>query len=393
MELMFSKEDITLKFGVPVNDEQVGAINGAVNWYKGFQDRKHRRQTYFLAGFAGTGKTTIAKIISELCCGIDYAQFIAPTGKAAARLRFKGCYNTKTFHQFVYNVRGENEDGEPIFVGKGSLDDRSIKLVVLDEASMIGEYDNEKLLSHRLPVLALGDFGQVPPVMAKQVYNENNYNFLLETIERNAGNIVRASMFVRQGKVLPPREYDDVVVRRGKIPDDFLLTFAGDDGVVICSYNGTRQDINTRIRKLLGFKGQLPSAGEKVMCTRNQHGYGIMNGEQGIVIGYEPIPEGSEDEDEPAGMMLLNYRSLTDGVERKAKFNPASFDEDEDTRKAAHKDVGGFDFGWCLTVHKSQGSEWPRVLVIQQSLRGVPRRQMDYTAITRAIDFMAMYLE
>lgn len=393
MQELFSKEDITIRFGVPVNDQQVDAINKAVSWYKGWQDRKHRRQVFFLAGFAGTGKTTIAKIISELCCGIDYAQFIAPTGKAAARLRFKGCPNTKTLHQFVYNVRGEDEEGEIIFVAKGSLDDRSIKLVVLDEASMVGEYDNDKLLQHRLPLLALGDFGQVPPVKARQVYCEGTQDVLLDQIERNAGNIVKASMFARQDKRLPLREYDDVVIREGHIPDEYLLTFAGDDGVVICSYNNTRNETNTRIRKLLGFAGQIPTPGEKVMCTRNQHGYQIMNGEQGIVIDYEPIPEGCEDEDEPDGILLLNYRSLTDGAIRKAKFNPLSFDDNKEVREEAQKNTGGFDFGWCLTIHKSQGSEWPRVLLIQQNLRGIPYRQMAYTGITRAQDFLAMYRE
>lgn len=387
---MHTKEDLTLRFGIPFNDDQVKAINMAVDWYTGWRNRKHRRQIFRLAGYAGTGKTTIAMVIAELCGVIDHCVFIAPTGKATSRLRQKGCPNTKTFHNFVFNVRGENEDGEPIFVAKGALDDKP-RLVVMDESSMVGEYDCDKLTGHNIPVLALYDGGQIEPVKARPFFTDENADVILEQIERNAGNIVRASMFVRQGKRLPPREYDDVSVRDGLIGDEELATFLGEDAVILCSYNNTRKRYNARARKILGFKGDLPQVGEKVVCMANQHGYGIMNGEQGIVIRYEDIPEGSEDKDEPEGMKLVVLKSLTDGKERYAKFNPACFTEkDEDTLKDHMKSIGGFDFGYALTVHKSQGSEWLRVLVIEEVLRGVSYAKLMYTAITRAITYLAI---
>jgi exodeoxyribonuclease V len=387
---MYTHEMLLKRFEIDLNDQQVNAINKAVEWYRGWQDRKHRRQKFFLAGFAGTGKTTIAKIIAELCCGMDWTAFIAPTGKAASRLRQKGCPLAKTMHQFIYNVRGEDEKGEPIFVAKGALDDKP-KLVVLDEASMVGEYDAGKILAHRIPLLALGDTGQVPPVKAAIFFTEASADVILDQIERNAGNIVKGSMFVRQGKRLPPREYDDVAVRDGTPSDDEVRKFLDDDGVIICSYNSTRQRMNNRCRRLLGFSGDIPAAGEKLVCTFNQHGYGIMNGEQGVVLGYEAIPEGSEDDDEPDNMMLLRYRSLTDGVERLAKFNPGSFDKDEEVSKDAMKNAGGWDYGYTLTVHKSQGSEWPNVMVMEEILRGVSYAALMYTAITRAINRLVIY--
>lgn len=385
----YTQEYLAERFKVPVNDQQVAAVNKAVEWYKGWQERKHRRQIFFLAGFAGTGKTTIAKIITELCCGMDWTVFIAPTGKAASRLRQKGCPQAKTLHQFIYNVRGEDEDGEPIFVAKGDLDERP-RLVCMDESSMVGEYDVRKLLEHRIPVLALGDTGQVDPVKAAIYFTEPMADVVLDQIERNAGNIVRASMFVRQGKRLPVREYDDVTVRDGRIGDEELRTFLDEDSVVLCSYNNTRTEYNRRARNLLGFKGQLPQVGEKVICTYNQHGYKMMNGEQGVVIRYEEIPEKDIDSDEPDGMMLIVFKSLTDGVERYAKFNPLSFDLDKDVATTAMRGVGGFDFGYALTIHKSQGSEWLRVLIIEEVLRGVSYAKLMYTAITRAIDYLSI---
>jgi len=381
------KELFTLDFNL--NGQQVNAINKAVAWYEGYRARKHRRKLFYIAGYAGTGKTTVARIIAELCATMERTMFIAPTGKAAARLRHKGCPGAKTFHQFIYNVRGENDDGEPIFVAKGALDDKPL-LVVLDEAYMVGEYDAEKLLEHGIPVLALGDPKQVPPVKGRAYFSLDIAEVELTEIERNSGNIVKGSMYLRDRKRLPVREYEDVVIRDGSIPDDMVLSFTNEESVILCSYNTTRQQYNERCRRLLGFSGDIPAPGEKVVCTSNQHGYGIMNGEQGIVLRYEEIAEGAEDEDEP-DMMLLIYRSLTDGKERYAKFNPVCFLGDEDAKKEAYKKAGGFDFGYALTVHKSQGSEWLRVLVIEELLRGVDYFQMMYTAVTRAIKFLAIY--
>lgn len=369
---------------IQFNDQQEAAIAKAVDWYKGWQDRKHRKQVFFLAGFAGTGKTSIAQTIASLCVPAHRVVYIAPTGKAASRLRQKGCKNAKTMHQFIYNVRGEDEDGEPIFVGKGVLEETPL-LVVMDESSMVGDYDNNKLLSHNIPVLALGDIGQVPPVKAAAAYTEANVDVLLTKIERQAetSNIVRASMFVRDGKRLPVREYDDVRVRAAFTTAD-LVEHSGEDGQIICSFNKTRIGINLRVREALGFKGELPNVGEKIVCTFNQHGYSFMNGEQGIVIGFCPVDDAEREDDDDIGM-LVELKSLTDGKIRKVKFNPLSFDKDYEVRAEAQKSVGGFDYGFCLTVHKSQGSEWPNVMVLEEIMRGNDYSKMMYTAITRAI--------
>ncbi len=366
------------------NAQQEDAIQKAVQWYKGWQDYKHRKQVFFLAGFAGTGKTSIAQTIASLCASPHRVVYIAPTGKAASRLRQKGCKNAKTMHQFIYNVRGEDEEGDPIFVGKGALEESPL-LVVLDEASMIGEYDQKQLISHGIPILALGDIGQIPPVKAVAAYTEKNVDVLLTDIERqNAdSNIVRASMFVRDGKRLPVREYDDVRVR-ASFTDADLVEHSGEDAQILCSFNKTRIEMNQRVRKALGFQGDLPCIGEKVVCTFNQHGYNFMNGEQGIVIGFGSVPDSEREDDDEVGM-LIELKSLTDGKVRKVKFNPLSFDKDFDTRTDAQKSVGGFDYGFALTIHKAQGSEWQSVLILEEIMRGNDYSKMMYTAITRAI--------
>ncbi|USN16392.1 ATP-dependent DNA helicase [Luteibacter phage vB_LflM-Pluto] len=386
---------------VPFNEQQLAAIEAAVAWYQNWYSPTlgvPRKQVFFLAGFAGTGKTTVAMTIAKRCAGeLFRVEFIAPTGKAASRLRQKGCATARTMHQFNYNLRGEDDEGNPIFRAKETLDAKP-KLIVLDEASMVGEYEYHDLIAHNIPILALGDIGQLPPVKAAAAFTATHVDVLLDKIERQGkdSNIIRASMFVREGKKLPWREYDDVRVREGKPSTDDLLAHAVEDAQILCSYNNTRSYINNKIRAKLGFKSTLPEVGEKVVCRFNQHGYGIMNGEQGIVLDYtqvdtrrEDVENIYDDEEDDGSRMVL--RSLTDGRTLTVRFQRKSFSDDFEERKEFSKKPGAFDFGYALTVHSSQGSEWPRVLVIEESMRGIDYAKLMYTAVTRAQEVLTIY--
>jgi exodeoxyribonuclease-5 len=201
-------------------------------------------------------------------------------------------------------------------------------------------------------------------------------------------------MFVRSGKSLPLREYEDVAVRRGTPNDEQLVRAYADDAVLLCARNATRERMNARIRSLMGFKGPLPEKGEKIICTFNQHGKNFMNGEQAIVIDYDDMQTDEKEDlrpDAPEDMMIVRVRSLTDGSTKRLAFNPASFSKIEDVRKEAQRRYGGFDFGGCLTVHKSQGSEWDHVAVIDETITGVPYEKLAYTAYTRAINRLEVY--
>lgn len=374
------------------NEQQEAAIQKAVDWYRRLQDGKTLKRVFFIAGYAGTGKTSIAREIVRRCVGEYGATYIAPTGKAASRLKQKGCRGAKTLHQFIYNVRGTNDDDEPIFSRKAQLDERP-KLVVLDEASMVGEWDAERLLDHRIPVLALGDIGQVPPVKAAAYFTEDAVDVLLTEIMRQDkdSNIIRASFYVRQGNRLPPREYDDVKVYSEAPRVTALKKFMDKDSQIICSYNSTKDKWNSLLRKVKGFVSSMPLPTEKIICTFNQHGPGFCNGEQGIVLRYEPVPTVEKEDEEPSDMMYVVLESLTDGKEIKVKINPASFSDDPEAKQAAQKAVGGFDYGYCITIHKSQGSEWKNVCVLEELLRGVPYAKMMYTAVTRAQENLVVY--
>lgn len=377
---------------IEFNDQQVAAINKAVKWFKDRCDRKTPKRFFFIAGYAGTGKTSIAKEIVRRCVGEYGAVYIAPTGKAASRLKQKGCKGARTLHQFIYNVRGVDEDDDPIFAKKEFLDEKP-KLVVLDEGSMVGKWDAERLLSWGIPVLVLGDTGQVPPVKAEAFFTEGSEDVLLTDIMRQGklSNIIRASFFIRQGNRLPVRDYEDVKVTDKKPTLVELKKFMHRDAQILCSFNSTREHYNRMLRKVRGFENQLPEPGEKVICTFNQHGPGFCNGEQGIVKSYEPVPDMERDEDEPSEMVYVKLESLTDGKEIKVKLNPLCFTGDEVTKAAAFKAIGGMDFGYVITIHKSQGSEWDDVVVLEEFLRGAPYAKLMYTAVTRAAKRLWVY--
>lgn len=376
------------------NQGQLDAIERIHKWYSDYVMGRSRKQTFFLTGSAGTGKTSVAKAAVAKCVGgesmLYRATFIAPTGKAASRLRQKGCAGAKTLHQFVYRVLGEDEEGDPTFMEKVKHDETP-SIVCLDEVSMVGDYDLKTLKRRGIPVLMLGDLKQVPPVKAVHGVTADDVDFELTEIMRQAGesNIIRAAMFMSQGKQLPFREYNDVQVRGGMPPLEDLLDHVGEDSQILCSYNSTRVGLNNDIRKALGFEGPTPQKGEKVMCWFNQHGKNFMNGEQGIVVDYREPETEEVAEGDAQQMLMLILKSLTDGRERTVKFNPLSFDADPDVAKEALKAPGGFQFGYLATIHKSQGSEWPRVLMVEERMGDYAK--LGYTGATRAMHNLRIY--
>lgn len=376
---------------VPFNVKQLEAIEAIKAWFQRWQLGDRSKQVFFLTGYAGTGKTHLARAAANECVPSEARiEYIAPTGKAASRLRQKGCLAARTLHQFTYSVRGEDEEGDPIFAEKLALD-YTPSLIVMDEASMVGEYNMNAVLAHGIPVLALGDLGQLPPVKAPYSLTPDHVDFeLTEIMRQNAeSNIIRAAAFARQGKILPDREYDDVAVRTGRAPLDVLIAHAGEDAQILCSYNATRIGVNKMVRDALGFTNRMPQVGEKIMCTFNQHGHGFMNGEQGIILGFEDVPINEVERNEPSDVIYVRLKSLTDGKTRKVKYNPMSFSIDAEEAKEAQKSPGGFMYGYACTVHKAQGSEWPQVLVIDEPMGDVPK--LRYTAYTRAMQRLTIY--
>jgi exodeoxyribonuclease-5 len=135
--------------------QQDGALCAANRWL-----RAPSAQVFRLFGYAGTGKTTLAK---HLAAHIDgRVRFAAYTGKAAHVMRIKGCKDAGTLHSLIY-ICSETADG-PWF----ELTDQSplaeAALLIVDECSMVDTRLGDDILSFGVPVLVLGDPEQLPPV-------------------------------------------------------------------------------------------------------------------------------------------------------------------------------------------------------------------------------------
>lgn len=116
---------------------------------------KARKPYTVIAGYAGTGKTSLIKeIVAELGLRNSEVAYAAYTGKAAKVLKNKGCEDAMTTHRLLYDCL-TRDDGTPIFRAKRNIG--NYKLIVVDEVSMLPQEMWDLLLSHRIHVIALGD--------------------------------------------------------------------------------------------------------------------------------------------------------------------------------------------------------------------------------------------
>jgi exodeoxyribonuclease-5 len=351
----------------PGQDEALRAVSA---WLK-----SGKPQVFRLFGYAGTGKTTLARHIAE---GEKKVVFAAFTGKAAHVMRGKGCTNAGTIHSLIYRIRGEDENG-PTFILNDDSDAASASLIVIDECSMVDEEIGRDLLSFGKPVLVLGDPAQLPPVAGGGFFTSAEPDVMLTEVHRQAADdpIIRLSMIVREGGSLERGTYGEsrVIGRRDLDPAAVLSV-----DQVLVGRNNTRRGYNTRIRELLGRSIRTPVAGDKLVCLRNDRKRGLLNGSLWRVDSARAARKG-----------LLRYSLSPDDAEsgrRKAQVsvNPAFFDGTAEVLTGPERRRSDeFDYGYVLTVHKAQGSQWDSVMLFDESFafRENARRWL-YTGITRA---------
>lgn len=364
--------------------QQDDALQAVAKWLAG-----GRTQIFRLFGYAGTGKTTLARYFAEHVDGD--VQFAAFTGKAAQVLRSKGASNARTIHSLIYRPRGEEavEDettGRTMVSPTFSLNRQSpimkAKLIIIDECSMVDEALGRDLMSFGTPILVLGDPGQLPPISGGGFFTDHEPDFLLTEIHRQARDnpIIQLALDVREGREFSFGDYGDArVISRNEVNSD-LVTSADQ---VLVGTNRTRRRYNQRLRELKGFDALYPQAGDKLVCLRNDPAKGLLNGSLWKVMtsSRETVKPGinllvsPEDDDPDRGVA-------------KIKLLKAAFDEpDGEIPWQTKKRYDDFDYGYALTVHKAQGSQWNEVVLFDESFafRDTRSRWL-YTAITRAAE-------
>lgn len=393
--------------------QQQTALDRVGRWLKAKD-----KPVFQLAGFAGTGKTTLAKHLAATVNGPVY--FAAYTGKAAHVLTKSGATNVSTIHKLIYTPKDKSQQrlkdleaerakllthkpvpttmlekveaaiqaekinlARPMFQLNSESPLLGAALLVVDEYSMIDTQMGEDLLSFGCPILALGDPGQLPPVQGTSFFSDKP-DILLTEIHRQARDnpIIWMSQEVREGRVLRPGFYGSSrVVPYQQLPRDELRSVVLSTDQLLVGRNATRITSNSRARELLGRTNALPQAGDKLVCLRNNHEVGLLNGQ---------LWKARADSIFDGDYVLLDIES-EEGTKVDVSAHPHYFHGNK-PEYWERKDAEEFDYGYALTVHKSQGSAWPSVLLFDEWY-GKDRKQWLYTAITRAsnrIDIVMM---
>lgn len=354
------------------SSEQETALKSVDKWI-----RKGDSQIFRLFGYAGTGKTTLARHIAEHIDG--EVAFGAFTGKAAHVLRQKGCSGATTIHSLIYRPANQDEEdgqAEPLFTLRRDAPASEASLIIIDEVSMVDEELGRDLLSFGVPVLVLGDPAQLPPVKGAGFFIEEDPDIMLSEIHRQAADnpIIQLSMEIREGKLPDRGRYGESrIIGREEIDSDQIL--AADQ--VLAGRNITRKRYNQRIRGLLNYDGDEPCVGERLVCLRNNKKKGLLNGGLWQVKARNGRRR---------GMLRLDLTPEDGGRSARVTVLPEFFAGDPSSVPwSKRRNSDEFDYGYVLTVHKAQGSQWDNVVLFDESFAFREHRsQWLYTAVTRA---------
>lgn len=406
--------------------EQRTALKRVSAWLK-----EKNNKIFYLGGYGGTGKTELARHFAEGVSGM--VAFGAFTGKATLVLIKRGCYNARTIHSWLYQTYAKDKQKLVIlekrreellkFIGNDSTPElvelekeiaaererveqpawkvneaselSKASLVILDECSMIDKRMAEDLLSCCKKILVLGDPAQLPPVKGAGYFTNRKPDYLLTEVVRHDNGILDLANKVRNGSMEISFGTVNGDVQKISKRELGLRDYASADQI-LTGKNISRMRLNVGLRRVLGFDGLYPKAGDKVICLRNSYDHGLVNGQLGIVnsdFGYVD-PECItfalkdhviQDPDRPP--------DSTDGPTPLSVY-AGHFDRYQDPNMKLsgywdRQEYDEFDYGYAITVHKAQGSQWGHPWICDDGfLEWDPnaRRKWLYTAITRAED-------
>lgn len=385
---------------IELTDEQKELKKRIIHWYKHFGSGK---PYFYYSGAAGTGKTTVMKsIIDELDLNRDEYIACAYVGKAVLVLMQHGLPAT-TIHSFIYmpytNVSYEievDEWGNPHRVKKVSSSfilrkyiSNKIKLIFLDECGMVNDRMREDLQSFGVPIIMAGDQNQLPPVFGtSSILDEPDY--VLHQIMRQAeGNpIVYLSQCILADIPINFQNYGTSRVIHS-IPIDHHVV--EDYDMIICAKNKTREELNDCIRyDVLGYEDRVPQLGDKMICRRNnwgecQDGIYLTNGLVGTItdINYASLYRNRIYANFKPDFMKNSFKKLMlDYSYIKANWKDRKGDHGWSSNK---NKMEYFEYAYAITVHLSQGSEYPRILFMDEEFGDSETlRRLRYTAVTRA---------
>lgn len=392
-----------------LTNKQMEGLKLAVSRYKAHEPY------VVISGYAGSGKSTLVRFIIDalelLAEDVAYASF---TGKAAQVLMNKGCPNASTLHRLLYETR-PLPDGSFLHIPRIEL---PFKVVVVDECSMAPKELIDLLLAHRnVYVIFCGDPGQLPPI-SKDADNHllDHPHVFLDEIMRQAmeSDIIKVSMDIRSGKTLKPFKGNDVCIVNKQDAVTGMYTWAD---IILCATNKTRVEVNNITRELLGYSGDLPQTGEKVISYQNNwktiadSGNALVNGAIGTITKpvsncfYVPewigVPgnrlhtlraEFTSETNDHFGPLIMDKKMFTAGeptLNNKQRFQMSR------TKTTKALLPYEFTYGYCITGWRAQGSEWDKVLILEENFPfdREEHRKFLYTCLTRASEKATLVLK
>lgn len=380
---------------IKLSPGQRDVLEKTIVWCK--KDKSQSELFITIGGYAGTGKTTLIAILRKRIARLRKDMkvgFVSYTGKAARVLRNKlkeakvilSDDSVGTIHSLIYSpVVNEREE----IIGWKQKEKIDRDLIIIDEASMVDETIWLHLLSYKVPIIVVGDHGQLPPISGSFHLIATPELELVE-IHRQAQNnpIIALSIQARQNGYIHPGIYGNYVKKFNKDDPDAqetvseLLANYSPDTLILCGYNKTRKKLNLHIRNTLGFSSPLPQIGDRVICLRNNHQKHIFNGMTGTILAIK---------DETKEWYLAEIQMDGEDNIYKGLISKDQFMSDvalNFTNKRSAIMAGDlFDFGYALTVHKAQGSQAKRVILFEERFAKMDDEQWRrwlYTGVTRA---------
>lgn len=375
-----------------LSDDQKIALDSLFDWYN-----SSSRSIYItLGGYAGTGKTTLIALLRRELRKKDKkikVAFVSYTGKAAQVLKntlesekvlFVNDY-CGTIHSLIYApIINEKEE----IIGWERKKDVESDLIIVDEASMVDQDIWYDLLAYNIPIIAVGDHGQLPPI--RGTFNlMGEPHIKLEKIHRQSeGNpIIHISMLARTEGRIPIGTFGPHIKKFNKTDSESqeevseLLASFNTETIVACGYNHTRVKLNNHIRSALGIEQFTPKTNDRVICLRNNHIDQIYNGMLGTLLDIS-----DEDKDWYYGEVEFDDQTTFKGLLYKRQFGALQAINHTENR-AGTKKGDLFDFGYAITVHKAQGSQAKRVILFEERFSQMSDemwRRWLYTGVTRA---------
>lgn len=384
-----------------LSGDQKKALDNILTWYK---KKSKGMQFVSLGGYAGTGKTTLIAVLRNELVKINKSLkvgFASYTGKAARVLKTKlkeqdtltKQDSVGTIHSLIYSpIVNDKEE----IIGWQTKEEIDRELIIIDEASMVDETIWHHLLAYKVPVIVVGDHGQLPPI-------RGNFNLMqrpdlkLEEIHRQAKKnpIIGLSIQARENGQIAPGKYSSCVRKYSK--DDLdardtmneMLSNCKKDTLILSGYNSTRRKLNIFLREAKGFESSAPVSGDRVICLRNNHRKNIYNGMLGTIVNIE-----KKDKNWYFAQIAMdgedgNYEGLI-SIDQFNSEVPLNFTD----KRSRIMEGDLFDFGYALTVHKAQGSQARRVILFEERFKQMNDdnwKRWLYTAVTRAAEELFIF--